>query len=303
MFSSRLWVWIGFVLCGVLPTTPLAEGGWQARVGASYREFDDIAFSSRTFRDFGNTDATAAPLGLQGYTNGNTGGFTGLLSVDHARYDGGEADLDGSEKIGLALAAARGLGVWKGSQISAVLGAQLYSMERNAAVAANGLTTFNYNHVVVGGTFSDPQALVPPVLPTPGLQAGTLVSFENDFEMNLLVLDLGLEAAWAWDWLSLHVAAGPTLTLADTDTSQTQRASWGTFGLPGPGSYTSEEAENDTDVLVGGYVATGIGVSISERLGISAEVRYDLAGGDAGTSQATMDLDSASGQLKLVYSF
>ena len=262
-----------------------------------------MGFKGANLANFGNQDATLGPLGLQGYTNTNTGGFTGALTVDHARYTGGDAEIDGADKVGVAAVAVRPLGLWEGVRINLMLGAQLFRTDLDDIAAAADFETFNYNHVVLGGVFSDPQALVPPVAPNPGLQAGTSVWVRNDFDMNLLVLDLGLQAACNLQRASCYVAAGPSLTLADVNTARTESATWNTFGLPNPGAYTREQSEDDLDLLIGGYVAVGAGFELGERLGLVAEARYDLVHDEAGTSQANLDLDGASGQIRITYEF
>lgn len=302
MASRRVRRWLVSIL-SVVPLCALAESGWQLGVGASYRDFDDVELTALRLNNFGNTDATVAPLGLQGYTNANTGGFTGALAVDHARYTGGDAEVDGSDQVGVALAAVQPLGVWEGIRLNLVVGAQLFQTELAAIAAPTDFETFSYNHVVVAGVFSDPQALVPPVPPNPGLQAGTTAWVRNDFDMNLVVLDLGLQAAYGGDRLSCYVAAGPSLSMADVETTQNHRATWNTFGLPNTGNYSAEETEDDLNLLVGGYVAVGAGIAINEQFGLAAEARYDLVHREAGTSQATLDLDGASGQIKLTYDF
>jgi opacity protein-like surface antigen len=120
-----------------------------------------------------------------------------------------------------------------------------------------------------------------------------------------------LEGRATVDRFNFTLALGPTLTIADAESSRAMQASWVHQGLPGlpdsgvpAGSYAPGGSDkSDIDFLLGAYAAVGVTLDISTSWSLGVEYRYDYVNGDAGTSQAELDLSGSSGILRLGYRF
>ena len=109
------------------------------------------------------------------------------------------------------------------------------------------------------------------------------------------MLDLGVEAVpkselaqlgYNFDFgLRLYLAGGPTLPLADMETS------------------SSGHHKNELEFNWGLYVAGGASYWFTERVGIAAEVRYDDGFGTVGTRYVKQSLDTLGGSVKLLVRF
>jgi len=312
MASRRIKTLLTCALCTACMHAVAEEQDWRVEAGVSHRNFSDIEFAAFAMRHYGNTDATAGPLGLQSLTNANTGGYTNLTyAIDHAAYNGSDVNVDSADRTGIVLAAERRLKTTDKIEFSLVSGLQVYHLQQDACdTAAPGapgrFTTFNYVHSVILGIFNDPKTLVPPAAPVPGLQAGTQLRVDNDLNLDLFVLDLGIKAAVNVKNVRCYCAAGPTVSIADTDTSQTVSVQWtNTAVLPVPyrTGFSESNSQHHVDVVVGGYAAVGAAYDFNERLGVAAECRYDAVTREVGTSQADVDLNGVSGLLKAVWRF
>ncbi len=119
-----------------------------------------------------------------------------------------------------------------------------------------------------------------------------------NFDMDLYVFDLGLSLGYNLDnGLRAFVAAGPTLSLADMESSAYNSVGVGS----GKDSYFGRDNENEFNW--GLYASAGAGYWFNETIGISAELRYDKAFGDVGTRYASQSLNTFGGMLKMQLRF
>ncbi|MBR4517938.1 MAG: hypothetical protein IKO65_02940 [Victivallales bacterium] len=126
----------------------------------------------------------------------------------------------------------------------------------------------------------------------PSTPAGTISSSslsstgKAKFDMQLWVVDAGLSLGYNFDCgLRLYVAGGPTLSLADMDTS------------------SSGHSKDEKEFNWGLYVAGGVDFWFTEFVGIAAEVRYDDGFGTVGTRYVKQSLDTLGGSVKLLVRF
>ncbi|OGV76432.1 MAG: hypothetical protein A3K18_12760 [Lentisphaerae bacterium RIFOXYA12_64_32] len=297
------------------------DGPWTLRLGASYRDFDDVDFKGVDFRNLGTALNPAGPYGVQDVTTvpGNVVGTAVIL--DYLRWNGSSAGVDRDDKWAPVIGFGYDLRQAGKLRLALVGNFQYYHLETGTyasgnAVVHDGFSLEQYQHYVVDA----PGTLIPG-LAVGGVTPGTIFAVRNQFEMDLYVLDLGLEARTTMDRFNFTFALGPTLTITDAESSQRQQASWLAQGpgisTPGPvlpcppqplpqpagGSYAREESESDTDFLLGAYVALGVTVKVSTSWFVGLEYRYDHVSGDAGTRQAELDLCGSSGILRLAYRF
>jgi opacity protein-like surface antigen len=291
------------------------ESPWTLRLGLSYRDFDDVAFQNVDFRNGGRNNIVGGPAGVQNVTT-LPGSMTDVSVVlDEVRWNGGSEGVDGSDKFAPVIGFGYDLMQSGRIRLALVGNFQYYRlrMEGSSASGATGapgsFTLKPYQHwwwdldnSGTGETLSAGQ----PYTGTPFTT--TSFSVRNRFDMDVYVLDLGLEARATVSRLNVILALGPTLTIADAESSQRQSASWDAQGLPESpsvpaGSYSQGSSESNTDVLPGAYVALGLSVDLSAAWSIALQYRYDYVSGDAGTSQAELDLSGSSGILSVSYRF
>lgn len=281
------------------------DNGLHLQLGAAYRTFGDVQVESFKLRNYDSMYSVGGPLGIQGYSR-----LPGLrdgsgVTADQVLYRGADASTDN--------AWAPVLGVqkdlWQRGDLSLRLTASLayYTVDadlaaRGGAGAPGGFVANHYNYLV-----ADERVLVPPLndAPLAGFSPGTSAAFElSKFEMNLVVLDIGLRAQY--DIKRVYVAAGvgPALYLAETDSTAVESGTWNAIpGTGDPGYYRREHSDSNSDTAIGVYVSLSVGVHLTRHLSLELEGRLDEVSRDAGTSQASLDLSGQSGMLKVVYDF
>ena len=282
-----------------------ADYGLHLQVGAAYRTFGDVQVESAKLRNYDAMYSVGGPLGIQGYSR-----LPGLrdgsgVTADQIMYLGGDASTDNVWAPVLGVQKD----LWRRGALSLRLTAGLAYYAVDAELGAQGgsgaggpFAAAHYNYLV-----ADERVLVPPIndAPLPGFSPGTSASFQlSRFEMDLLVLDVGLRAQY--DIQRFYVAAGigPAFYWAESKSSTTESGAWNAIpGTGDPGFYRQEHSESGSDTALGVYVSLSAGVHITPRVAAELEVRADEVGGTSGTSQAALDLSGQSGLLKVVLDF
>ena len=119
-----------------------------------------------------------------------------------------------------------------------------------------------------------------------------------DFDMNLYVLDLGLNAGYNFDsGIRAFVAAGPTLTLAQMNSCSASTV------YAGASAAKTTSHKDELEFNWGVYASVGANYWFTEALGVSGELRIDRGCGDVGTRYFSQDMDTFGGILKVQYSF
>lgn len=136
-------------------------------------------------------------------------------------------------------------------------------------------------------------------LPSSSSHQGVADMFAKvNFDMDLYVFDLGLSLGYNLDnGLRAFVAAGPTLSLADMESS-----AYNSVGV-GSGNDSNFGRANENEFNWGLYASAGAGYWFNETIGVSAELRYDKAFGDVGTRYASQSLNTFGGMLKMQIRF
>ncbi|OGV79555.1 MAG: hypothetical protein A3K19_02685 [Lentisphaerae bacterium RIFOXYB12_FULL_65_16] len=289
------------------------ESPWTLRLGVSYRDFDDVDFKGGEFRNWGTQNNTVGPYGVQNATTAPGLSFPDPSPVilDYVRSSGSSEEVDNSDKFAPIIGFRYDLTPECKLGLGVVGNLQYYRLDIGAgtmsgtAVAPGGFSVEQYQHWPIDaspGTLTPGAPLVGPAMP------GTTFSARNQLDMDLYVLDIGLDVRATVDRVNFTLAAGPTLTIADAESSQKQQASWEEqggspgVGLPA-GSYTDKSSDSDTDFLLGAYAALGVTLDVTTSWSVGVEYRYDYVSEDAGTRQAELDLSGSSGILRVGYRF
>jgi opacity protein-like surface antigen len=280
------------------------ESAWSLRLGASYRDFDDMSFEASGLRNWERSNS-AGPYGVQNITTAPGNPILAPVILDSVRWDGGSSSIDSSDKWSPVLGFRYDLTRPCWARLALVGNAQYYRLGTDAgasgsAVSPNGFDVQQHQYFV-----TDTQGtLTPGAVLVGGPMPGTGFSARNQFDMDLYVLDIGLEARATVSRVNFSLAVGPTLTIADAESSQMEQATWASQG-PGlaAGGYSQDRSDSATDALLGVYGALGVSVDITPSWAIGLEYRYDYVGDDAGTDQAEMDLSGSSGILSVTYRF
>lgn len=283
------------------------DGRWSLRLGVSYRDFDNIKFGDGEFRNFGQQEGEG-PFGVQNISSETAFPDFGLLNADYVRYNGGgSGDFDDTDHLAPIIGFRYEFAPSGNWQWSIVGNFQYYNLESGNGASGSSedpgdFTYAQYQHFVgFGIIFPIPEGDLPNDPPEPG----TTFSVRNKFDLNLYVLDLGVEGRANWDNFHLSAAVGPTLTIADMDSSQTQSASWAAQGvdlLPA-GSYSEKIGDSETKIMPGVYGAVGATVDLSDRWSVGVEGRYDWVSDNAGNGQADLDLSGFSGIVSVMFRF
>ena len=109
---------------------------------------------------------------------------------------------------------------------------------------------------------------------------------KSKFDMQLWVIDAGLSVGYNFDnGLRAYLAAGPTLSVADMESS------------------SNGKHKNETEFNWGLYLAGGASIWFNETIGLAAELRYDDGFGSVGTRFVKQSLDTLGGSVKLLVRF
>ena len=278
------------------------DGPLTVRLGVSYRDFDAVSFKGGEFPNWGTQFNPGGPYGIQNATVLPLG--VPFVILDYVRYNGSAEDVDSGSKMAPVIGFRYDLAQMGKMRLALVGNFQYYNVDfeanaSGASGAAGAFTHEQYQHgLKLDGTLLPGVGIV-------GVRPGTTFSVTNQFDMDLYVLDLGLEARTTMDRFNVTLALGPSLTIANTETSQSQQASW-TAQAPAlaGGTYASAAAsDSNTDFLLGAYAALGVTYDITQSWSIGLEYRYDYVSDNAGTSQAELDLSGSSGIIRLGYKF
>ena len=287
------------------------DNPWTLRLGVSYRDFDDLEIKTGNFSNLGQ--ANNAPFGVQNVTTVVGNPLNAPVILDYVRVKDASDGIDSSDKwapiigFGYELTPAE-----KTLGLSLVGNFQYYNFGASSSAsgrvgAPGSFTVEQYQHWWVDT--DSPPDFVPDTL-TPGVLLvgpqlpGTSFSVRSKFDMDLYVFDLGVQARATLKRFNITLALGPTLTIADAESSLSQQASWLAQGPGLPASsYRRKNSDSDLEFLPGAYGAIGVIWDMSEAWSLGLECRYDYVSGDAGTDQVKMDLSSFSGIARLAYQF
>ncbi len=306
---------------------PASAGDWKLSLGASYRSFDDVTFNATQLSSSGgdyvngyyNADDDYlvmgdAQLDLTGwYAMGLN--YARNVSFDQTTFAGGSDGWDGT--TGLVVSLSRPLTTTNSGWTFGVnLSLAGFSADVSAAATeGNGLTTTTYvGFFSLPNTVPLPPSTSYPTTPVsgsgglglnqpvydPSASATTSARLELSADLNLYVLSLGLQAGRSFGPLAVRLEAGPTLNLADFDTSMAQNVTW-TEG--GAGVYSSSQTDDTLDILFGVYASGGLSWQFSERWEIGVEARWDEVFDDVSTDLAQMDLSGLSFSALVGFSF
>jgi hypothetical protein len=268
-----------------------AVRGWRLSIGMSYRDFDapdfkkvslpaDLSFvpfgggSSLSYSELASTVA-AGPVGVQRFTASRS-----LVSY------GAAASYTAMEGFAPVIGAA--LDIWQEDALTLSLAGNFQFFSMNSAANESALEqskvirTVNFGSVAAVPTEDD-------IISdrTDAWIDGVSGGGKKKFAMDLYVFDFGLSLNYvAAENLQVFVAAGPTLSIADMESSN---------GLG--------KSKNEVEFEYGVYASCGGTYWFTERFGLCAELRYDNCFGTVGTRFVKQDLDSTSGLLKLVVNF
>lgn len=287
------------------------DSPWSLRLGVSYRDFDDIEIKDVNFGNWGQSNS--APFGVQNVTTVVGNPLNAPVILDYFRAPSSSSGVDGSDKWGPIIGfeyAPVSSGSWFG--LSMVGNFQYYcfgaSSSASGSVGSPGsFEVEQYQHWWVDTDVPPdyvPDTLTPGVLLADGQLLGTSFAMRSKFDLDLYVFDLGLQARATIKRINVTLALGPTLSIVDAESSQTQQASWLAQGpgLPA-GSSNQKTSDSEFDYLFGAYGALGVTLDITKSWSIGVECRYDYVHDDAGTDQVKMDLSGFSGIARLAYQF
>ncbi len=284
-----------------------APADWFFSVGVAYRKFDRPKFKvvtniSADLEDtmlvlngqlvsIDNTNMAAAAQAA-GYRTGRAG--VGELTFANITGGGGVATSKGSysksENLGGTIGGS--LNLWTDGNLDLAFVTNLSFFEMDSASrglkgGASYEATLFKQYVGWNGDGDYSRNVGGPTTNMGTSETNGLASTgKAKFDMQLWVLDAGLSLGYNFDCgLRLYLAGGPTLSLADMETS------------------SSGHHKNELEFNWGLYVAGGANYWFTERIGIAAEVRYDDGFGTVGTRYVKQSLDTLGGSVKLLVRF
>ena len=284
-----------------------AAHDWFLSVGASYRKFDKPKFKvvtnlSAELEDTmlvlngrlitENNANMAAAANAEGYRTGRAG--VGELTFAKISGGGGNATSKGSystaENLGGTIGGSLGLWTNGAFDLAFVANLSLFKMDsasRKLKGGADYEASMFKQFVGWNGEGEYRRNVDGPATSAGMADASGLASTgKAKFDMQLWVLDAGLSLGYNFDFgLRLYLAGGPSLSIADMDSS------------------SSGHHDNDRECRAGMYLAGGANFWFTERVGIAAEVRYDNVFGTVGTRYVKQDLDTLGGSVKLLVRF
>jgi len=277
----------------------------------SWRQFDDVAFTSCELRNAGG-DANTAPFGFQQFDNASLAGYTvshgSLIDADTAAYGGGNAEADDSERFCPVLRLERTVTRVRGIDLGLTLGLQYCRLSISDQAGAGDFDAHYYRYQVYddGGTLRiDPQPPLGgwPQGPFDGFSNLTSARVSQRFAADIWVFDAGVTAAVERDRLRLLLGTGLSLNACQSTSSRAESATWIKPGTTEYEGYSSKDHDRSNDLLPGFYVAASAEFAITPAWSVAADLRYDWVDGHANTQHAGLDLDSASAALRVVRRF
>lgn len=273
--------------------------------GVSYRNFRSARFKSASLPSYKGVFAQSGVSGaVVDYASGI--GKVGFDSFGNAFRDvavvvqqsggslAGSDDYDFGDCLAPALGISYDLMQKDRLTLAATAGFQYYNLGAKTGGAGDAGTEFSTYQTVLPG--------LPPA-PERDPHASDYIAARGraKFDMDLYALDLGLRLDYrAFESMSLFAAIGPTVALADMDSSYSSSL---TRRLDGGVLVSQRASDSSRDWVFGAYAACGAAYWFNERIGASLEIRYDESFSHAATAYASQDLDGFGGMLKLMIRF
>jgi hypothetical protein len=277
----------------------IQSDNWHIGLGMSYRNFRKPRFQSANVPDFVGAFSAASPNIVE-YTPENiaTFGATGLEIVNIVHYSGGSVGATGhyglEESLAPLVSFSMGLVQKDNMELSLVANLQYFSMDsasRSSSFSGGDEYTRLMNVMYGLPSGAEYDDVVGETNYTNYLSG----SARSKFAMDLYVLDLGLSLNYIFEnGLQAFVAAGPSISLADMESSSSAAIA----GLAG-----GSARDNDIDYVLGIYASVGASYWITEKVGLSLEVRYDEGFNDADTKFVSQNLDGIGGMVKCLFRF
>ncbi|MGN0866584.1 MAG: outer membrane beta-barrel protein [Oligosphaeraceae bacterium] len=285
-----------------------AEADWTVSVGVAYRNFHSphvksghspsmtnfvLDESTGTYRETTNEN-------LQKAWNARYPGLgDGVNRLSFASFPGaygkGRGDYGVREQTAPALSFAKGLWSQDNLDLQLVANFQYYSMGTQDGGSVTGAFANSYDRYVsnVGNVFTPSDVILDSTS-----AADLLLNSRVKFDMDLYVVDLGVSLGYNLDnGIRAFVAAGPTLSVADMETTSYAGITTGENRMQ------SRDRANETEFNWGLYASAGAGYWFNETIGLSAELRYDKGLGDVGTRYVRQSLNTFGGMMKLQMRF
>ncbi len=286
---------------------------WTVSGGVIYRNFKDTRLKAPaigSFEDYvvyGGGIYEPTQANLQAALKEINGGVLPaaaqpIVAMHFASYGGatigGDQKVDGSSKWGPAISAETNLFAQDELSVNMILGLSYHNISASGKGSDGGGLGLYSLHAVWTGAQVVPNYNGAIGAPTT-TNATALTAAKCKFDADLYVFDLGLKVGYnVIEDLAVFLAAGPTISLADMDSSATTGVFSDGGALAG-GRYS----DNKWQHRLGYYVSGGAKYNFNENWGLSAELRYDDTFGDIGTKLAKQRLDTFGGVLKVVYNF
>ena len=290
------------------------ETGIKFSIGPIYRDFGDVDFKDSAFRNFGNESSAQGPYGIQGYRGlrlppvlSNTN-FP--IVVDYVKANKSKDNIDTGSLWGPMLGMEFDIADEVEYIVSFVANFQFFSIQADNH-NNNNFSFFSLEQNSVPNTNNPVIHIVQPgnaanLISEAGQPSRiTDLGVDNDFDLELYVFDAGLKISLATlDPLRIGIAAGPTLSIGDVDTRQSERASFIRADNPlSEESYSTRRSKSDVDFVVGLYTALEAAYRFTETFSFGMGFRYDFNSVEVGTSLAEMDLETVGGYARFILDF
>ncbi len=300
-FSYLLFCALGLALVSAQAQTSasMQSDNWHISLGISYRNFRKPNFKSANVPNFIGLFSAANPEIVE-YTSGNIDKFGDgsfeIVNVVH--FSGGTVKDRGHYGFEESLSPAIGfsMGLWQKDNIEVNLVANLQYFSLDSGSRHNGFAggdeytrlMYVYNGNPSGAEFDEPYGKTNHTNYLSG-------SARTKFDLDLYVLDLGLSLNYIFqNGLQAYIAAGPSISLADMESSSTAAIA---------GLARGSARDNDIDYIFGAYASLGASYWITEQVGLSLELRYDEGFNNASTKFVSQDLDAFGGVIKCLVRF
>lgn len=312
--------WLLVLGAAAVLALPARADGWKLALGASYRSFDEVSFSPLQLSSSGGAFVNGyynsdSDYRVEGVDQLDLAGwlplgpvFTRGVTFDQTTYAGSSDGFGGT--AGTVITLSRQIRATEsGWTFGANFSLGWFSSDLSAtATEGNGLSTTTYGGVLIFPF--DPGLAVPaaPFSDSPGLTMNgpttgstTTALVRLDADLDLYVLSLGMSASRSLGPLSIRLEAGPTVNLADFDTSVTQEVRWSSNGND---VYVPRPQTDDTlDILFGVYASGGVSWRLTERWEVGIEARWDEVFDDVSTDLAHLELSGVSLSAQVGFSF
>ncbi len=321
-----------FTFCLMINNGAVAESEWRFSIGVNHRTFDDIEFEQLRFNnpkypglpyvngtlnaalDTATVEDGAAQAPGLFTSNPNTAiafpdttpanglidipaetGFVPTVTLDSIIFSGASEEFD--DGSGVVLQASKTL--QDNSNYTWDLDLSLTTAFSDTDEMYNGSVTAN-STVLTGtaflnvGTNGDATITGTNATAAANLGAATITTGTVAYDLDLAVYTIGagISGNFKKGNFGFNLGVGPSITLADLDVDAQQRA-----------NFTQRFNDDATDLLLGVYVNVGLNYSINESVAVGVEYRFDQLFDEVSTDLADVDLDGASTQIKVTFSF